>query len=161
LISAQEGANRENGPTNLDTVIRECLKDFVAQFSAHDIRLHFEHGNPAPVVNVDVPELRLIIDSVISNSLEAMPNGGELAIHRYLDEHNMARIVIADTGPGIPDEIRSRIFEPFVTGKEKGLGIGLALARRGIERMGGSLEFIDKSGKGATAILTLPAEVAH
>jgi len=66
---------------------------------------------------------------------------------------------VRDNGPGIPEPLRARLFEPFVTGKPNGVGIGLALSRRIARAHGGDLE-LEAPGPGASFLLTLPAEAA-
>jgi signal transduction histidine kinase len=83
--------------------------------------------------------MKLMFFNLITNALEAMPGGGEVRIGatRYRD---YVLVAIEDTGPGIPDEIRDKVFEPFVTaGKENGLGLGLAFSREAVHEHGGDM----------------------
>jgi len=66
------------------------------------------------------------------------------------------RVTVHDSGPGVPPEIRVRLFEPFVTGREGGTGLGLALSRRFVERHGGMLDLIGDGRPGATFQVRLP-----
>jgi len=83
--------------------------------------------------------MKRVFLNLITNALEAMPGGGELRIGvRRAGDHVL--VEMEDTGPGIPHEIRDKVFEPFVTaGKENGLGLGLALSRRAVLDHGGDM----------------------
>jgi len=96
-----------------------------------------------------------VLVNLIANSLDAMPGGGEIAI-RVWESQETGWIEVSDTGPGVPAEIRARLFQPFVTsGKTEGLGLGLALARQTMLEHGGDLE-LTESDRGARFWLRLP-----
>jgi signal transduction histidine kinase len=83
--------------------------------------------------------MKLMFFNLITNALEAMPGGGEVRIEATRNRDYML-VAIEDTGPGIPHEIRDKVFEPFVTaGKENGLGLGLAFSRKAILDHGGEM----------------------
>jgi signal transduction histidine kinase len=92
---------------------------------------------------IELPLLRsrmkLMFFNLINNALEAMPGGGEIRIGATRSR-DYVLIAIEDTGPGIPHEIRAKVFEPFVTaGKENGLGLGLAISRQAVLDHGGDM----------------------
>src|ERR1700682_6043747 len=90
-------------------------------------------------LSLERSRIERVFFNVITNSLEAMPGGGEVRI-KATNNGNWALVEIEDTGPGIPHEIRDRIFEPFVTaGKTNGLGLGLALSRLAVLDQGGEM----------------------
>jgi len=98
--------------------------------------------------------------NLISNALEAMPEGGEVRISAAL-ENGSALVKVADNGPGISPEIRSRLFQPFVTaGKRNGLGLGLALSRQTVLDHGGDMWVESEPGHGATFCFRLPGAAA-
>jgi len=83
--------------------------------------------------------MKLMFFNLITNALEAMPGGGEVRIEATRDR-DCVLVAIEDTGPGIPHEIRDKVFEPFVTaGKENGLGLGLAFSRQAVLDHGGDM----------------------
>jgi signal transduction histidine kinase len=95
--------------------------------------------------------------NLISNALEAMPDGGAVRISAVREEDSV-RVEVADTGPGIAPEIRSRLFQPFVSaGKRNGLGLGLALSRQTVLDHGGDMWVESETGHGATFCFRLPA----
>jgi signal transduction histidine kinase len=107
---------------------------------------------------IELPLIRPCIQSVflnlIVNALEAMPAGGKLRIVSRKDDHYVL-IELEDTGPGIPQGIRDRLFEPFVTsGKPDGLGLGLAICRQNIHNHGGDIRA--EAAVGARFVIRLP-----
>jgi signal transduction histidine kinase len=98
--------------------------------------------------------------NLIANSLEAMPEGGTVRISAKLEDGS-AVVHVEDNGPGIPPEIRSQLFQPFVSaGKRNGLGLGLALSRQTVLEHGGDMWVESASGRGARFSFRLPA-AAH
>jgi signal transduction histidine kinase len=94
--------------------------------------------------------------NLVGNSLEAMPEGGQVRISASL-ENGSALIQVEDTGPGIAPEIRANLFQPFVTaGKRNGLGLGLALTRQTVLEHGGDMWVASEPGRGARFFLRLP-----
>jgi signal transduction histidine kinase len=94
--------------------------------------------------------------NLLSNALEAMPEGGEVRISATMDAE-AALIQVEDTGPGISPEIRSKLFQPFVSaGKRTGLGLGLALSRQTVLDHGGEIWVESHPGQGAKFYLRLP-----
>jgi signal transduction histidine kinase len=98
--------------------------------------------------------MKLMFFNLITNALEAMPGGGEVRIGATRNRDHVL-IAIEDTGPGIPHEIRDRLFEPFVTaGKQGGLGLGLALSRESVLNHGGNIWI--EPATGARFVIRLP-----
>jgi signal transduction histidine kinase len=106
-------------------------------------------GQPSIQILLDVPigielllvrsQMERVFFNLIANAIEAMPRGGKVRI-RARKAGACVHVELEDTGPGIPDCIRDRLFEPFVTvGKQNGLGLGLALARRTVRNHGGDI----------------------
>ena len=98
------------------------------------------------------------------NALEAMPDGGTLTVRTHADASaNTVTIEIADTGIGIPPEIKPKIFEPFFSTKNegKGTGLGLAVAYGIAERHHGRIQFDSEVGRGTTFRIVLPMTVAE
>ena len=97
------------------------------------------------------------------NAVDAMPQGGNLWLTtRCSGEDGTVRVVVRDDGAGIPTEILPRIFEPFLTTKEtgRGVGLGLAISQSILERHNGTIEVQSEVGRGTTFTLTLPSESA-
>ena len=118
----------------------------LAEASKVEIRIDVAEDIEVPLAR---NRMERVFVNLLVNSLEAMKSGGAIEITARRD--NGAVVVdIADNGPGIPPEIRGRIFQPFVTeGKKSGLGLGLALSRQTVLNHGGDLWLVPESGAGA------------
>jgi signal transduction histidine kinase len=92
---------------------------------------------------LDLDKVRRAVSNVAANAREAMEGRGRLHLHAALEDGALV-LVLADEGPGVPEEVKSRVFEPFVTqGKKRGTGLGLAVARRFVEDHGGRIELLE------------------
>lgn len=108
-----------------------------------------------PTIQTDPTLIRRALTNLVNNGIQAMPDGGvlELIAHKTGQE---AILTVSDTGMGIPDEIKPRLFTPLVTSKAKGQGLGLAVVKRLVEALGGSITFESEAGKGTIFTVTLP-----
>ncbi len=125
------------------------------------LRLHVPDATP-PVLG-DASRLKQVLINLVGNALDALAGhgGGCIELRAEADERaGWVRIEVADDGPGLPEEESERLFEPFVTTKEGGTGLGLALVRQVVERHGGEVELLSRSEGGALARFTLPAASA-
>jgi signal transduction histidine kinase len=95
--------------------------------------------------------------NLINNAIDAMPKGGRIDIAAERSGPDVL-IRVDDTGPGIPEEVRQRLFQPFATARKNGIGLGLALSRQTVLDHGGDLWAEPGAGKGARFRLRLPAE---
>ncbi len=101
-------------------------------------------------IEADPGQLRQVVLNLVLNAADAMPRGGTLRTRSRVDGDRW-ELVVTDTGSGVPAEVAPRLFEPFFTTKERGLGLGLYLARRLVERHGGSLDLDADGGPDAPA----------
>jgi signal transduction histidine kinase len=105
---------------------------------------------------VDKDKLQRVLVNLAGNARDALAEGGRLSILASRAD-NMVHIRVEDNGPGIPEEIRDRLFEPFVThGKKGGTGLGTAISKKIVEEMGGRIWFETASGRGTTFHIHLP-----
>jgi signal transduction histidine kinase len=111
-------------------------------------------------VYLDQEKMLRVFHNIVLNSVEAMPEGGKLVIEVDSLGDNIV-FGFADTGPGIPDEIRGSLFQSFVTmGKRQGTGLGLAVARELVEAHGGTITFTSIKGSGTTFLVSIPEKAA-
>jgi len=124
---------------------------------ANRIRLTVSAPESGPTIHADPVLIEWALEALVRNSIDALSGrGGKVAITVEADGGN-ARLSVADDGPGIPLDVRDNLFEPGVSTKSGGWGIGLALARRIVEDVhGGHLELASSEG-GATFVATVPA----
>jgi signal transduction histidine kinase len=108
-----------------------------------------------PTVRVDVDSMLRVFINIINNAVDAMPNGGTLTI-RCSAEADMARFQFADTGEGIKEENRRKLFQPLFTTKAKGMGFGLSICKRIVDAHGGKIVVESKVRKGTTFNIYLP-----
>jgi PAS domain S-box-containing protein len=108
-------------------------------------------------LRTDPEFIRRALTNLINNAVQAMPNGGKLDISGFRNKGEIW-ISVYDTGIGIPNEVKPKLFAPMVTTKAKGLGLGLAVVKRLIEALDGSITFESKKGKGTKFIIKLPVE---
>jgi signal transduction histidine kinase len=105
---------------------------------------------------IDVDKVQRVFYNLAGNAGDAMPQGGTLTVSTALRDGFLVT-EFADTGTGIPDEIRARVFEPFFThGKKHGTGLGLAIVKKIMDDHGGRIEIESEVGKGTTIRLLLP-----
>jgi len=103
----------------------------------------------------DAELLKAMFLNLIINATQAMDGDGNLAV-TVTQTDGGGKVTLADTGPGIPPEIRDRVFEPFFTTRTRGTGLGLSIAKRTVELHGGTLSFDCPSSGGTVVTVTLP-----
>jgi signal transduction histidine kinase len=106
-------------------------------------------------LQTDPTFLRRALTNLVNNALQAMQNGGTLQLSATKMDPN-AIITVTDTGEGIPEDVKARLFTPLLTTKAKGQGLGLAVVKRLIEALDGTVTFESQQGKGTTFTITLP-----
>jgi signal transduction histidine kinase len=144
---------------DLTRFCEETVNSFRATLSGTSITVNFSHlinGGVSPSVILDAEKMWRVLINLMNNARDAMPYGGEVNV-RLLMNREVIRFEVADNGQGIPEMIRNRIFEPFVSeGKIKGTGLGLAIVQQIVKAHGGTVTFETAEGKGTTFIVTLP-----
>ncbi|MBI5056774.1 MAG: PAS domain S-box protein [Nitrospirae bacterium] len=137
---------------DLNELIRETAESVLTGNDA----VKFSINSEGPVsIKADMVLLRQALSNLFINAAEAMPGGGSIDADLRLIQ-NKIEIRIKDSGCGIPEEIRRKIFLPFYTTKQKGFGLGLALVQKIIVSHGGAIEAESKEGDGAVFTITLP-----
>jgi len=115
-----------------------------------------------PAVQIDKIQVQQVVINLVRNAVEAMQSveRRELTITTSADQENGVEVTISDTGPGLPPEVAARIFHPFVTTKEKGMGIGLSICQSIIEAHGGRIWATPNETGGVAFHFRLPATQA-
>ncbi len=145
--------------TDLNAVVDRSVRLIVHQLEMTGIELHQELTGGLPPVQCDPGQVEQVLLALMINAIDAMPHGGNLWVNTGLsDDASEIVLRVRDDGSGIPPEILTRIFEPFLTTKEtgKGVGLGLAVSRNIVERHHGRIEVQSEMGKGTTFRVTLP-----
>jgi signal transduction histidine kinase len=140
-------------------LVEGLLPTFTEPLRQRGIELQLELSPMLPEIRVDPMQLEQALVEIVSNALDAMPQGGRLRIGASLNGAGggpaEVSIEIADTGPGIPDQVLPSVCEPFFTTRQDGTGLGLAIAKRYVEQNGGRLEIVSRPG-GTTVRVRLP-----
>ncbi len=141
---------------DLDAVIDEGIDDLRAAHGNDRIRIE-RVGGRARYARADAAALRRLLDNLARNAVAAMPDGGTLTI-RCEARGGRVLLEVADTGRGMPEHVRARLFQPFATeGKPEGTGLGLPIVREVVEGHGGTIEVDSAPGNGTTVRIEFPA----
>jgi signal transduction histidine kinase len=140
----------------------------------HGVTIDWRPPTEAVSIEADAVQIRQVLLNLLLNAMDAVGEGGKVTVDvgqlRNLPEATLAKdrwegiqlhetyatIHVADTGPGVPDEMKDDIFEPFISSKETGLGLGLAVSHRIVEAHGGTILVADNPGGGARFTIYLP-----
>jgi len=149
---------------SINQLVEELTDFFVPTAERAGVRLRVELPEHSPELRIDVYHLKQALLNLMLNAVNAMEQQGEgtkdliLRVTSGVDEHEhpCVSIHVTDTGPGIEDETRSKIFRPYFTTRSGGTGLGLPTARRIIEAHHGHLELHSEVGKGTDFVIVLP-----
>jgi PAS domain S-box-containing protein len=126
---------------------------------AAQVRIQVDTSGSPPVLQLPGALLRQAVYNLVQNAVEASPAGGVVAVRAWRADHTFW-LSVMDQGPGVPEEIRNRIFEPFMTTKSgirtSGMGLGLALVKRSVQALGGRIELNNPEGGGAEFRIAIP-----
>ncbi|MBW1721593.1 MAG: MCP four helix bundle domain-containing protein [Deltaproteobacteria bacterium] len=141
--------------------------DLVIQLMQHrlesyEVEIRLNRERVLPEILIDPEQLKEVLVNILINACEAMQKGGSIVIHEE-DSYSsslgqVAVIRLTDNGPGIPESIRDKVFQPFFTTKEEGTGLGLSIAARIVREHGGRLELMSNGDEGATFVIVLPVK---
>ncbi len=148
-------------PIDPATLVAE-VRELVAAW-AEELGVEVRAVGAAPILVVDPGELRRVLINLVTNALEASSPGGQVEIALGVEgQGSAARVTIEvrDDGAGLDPAARERLFEPHFTTKSHGTGLGLAVCKRVVEQMGGTIELVARSGGGTVARVALPQEPA-
>jgi len=151
LVGVSQPLRKE--PVKLDAIVDEVL-DLMRRRLEH-LAVHVDrHYAATPTVQVDVARFKRCVMNLVLNGAQAMPSGGSLAVD-LAPRDGRVRLAFTDGGAGVAAEVRERIFEPFVTTKQDGVGLGLALTKRIVEDHGGEIGY-EAAARGTTFWIELP-----
>jgi two-component system sensor kinase FixL len=150
--------------TRLPELVEELRVLCMADARAHDTRLRFEVQADPPPVFVHRVQITQLLFNLVRNALESVardpPGGREVIVSGRRSEAGDCEIAVCDNGPGVAPEVRERMFEPFLTTKANGTGLGLPMSQTIAQAHGGSLRHEPADPRGARFILTVPAAEA-
>ncbi|MDR3619177.1 MAG: HAMP domain-containing sensor histidine kinase [Paludisphaera borealis] len=143
-------------PTNLNTVVEEMCDFYEPQASTRGVVVRTHFAPDLPLVPLDADVFKQAVLNLMLNAEHAMPDGGELILTTRRDGH-WVLLDVTDTGMGMTDDVRAKIFDPFYSTRKGGSGLGLPTTRNIIEGHGGSIEVLSVPDKGSQFSIRLPA----
>ena len=157
LIFSRPDGTTQFSRAYLDQILTHCLTGHKHVIKSNNVKVRCTIDPGIPAVKGDSSLLGQMLNSILDNALEAMLNGGTLTLEgRTAEQEKMVQISISDTGNGIPRERLETLFQLSSTTKQYGLGIGMLLVKRIVERHGGSISLSSQVGVGTTALISLP-----
>jgi PAS domain S-box-containing protein len=149
---------------HIKDIINEIIPFLIKEIADKGIRFIETYHPQLPKIKVDKTQMHQVFLNLFLNAIQAMPNGGELKIEagpimsNSLEgfKQNFIKVVISDTGKGIPPHIVHRIFDPFFTTKSKGIGLGLSITYQIIKKHGGTIKVESRWEKGTSFVINLP-----
>lgn len=159
LRSMVQSRETRTDSADVNALVSEAFGLSQSDARLHGVQLHLRCASDLPPVPVDAIQIQQILLNLVRNSIEALEEFGStrrevtISTRRELDK---VLITVRDTGPGVPEALRSRMFDPFCTTKEAGTGLGLAISRSIAEAHRGKLQYVHEPGCGACFVLRLP-----
>ena len=150
---------------NLNIIVEDVLALLATHLRKNEISFEFHPDDNLPSIPVISDQIRQVVLNLLMNAVEAMPNGGKLTVHtQRLRETNELMLSVMDTGEGISPEILPHIFDPFVTNKKRGTGLGLTITHDIVLKHRGRITAENTSEFGACfkvwlPLTSLPAEI--
>lgn len=155
--------------TSINSIVQHVVRLMEPQFAQNGIQVHVQLAPDLPLIMGVANQLQQVFINLLINSMEAMPDGGEVTIETTstcIEDYKPGlkssisgvEILVGDTGPGIPEREQERVFEPFYSTKENGTGLGLAVSYGIIAAHGGSLNIVNGRCSGACFRILLPEE---
>jgi two-component system NtrC family sensor kinase len=158
MLSFSRPDQEEKLDININTVLEEILLLYEKRLRENSIKIRCDFMENPPMVRASKDQLRQVFLNMISNAMDAMPDGGALSMATSRDGSRML-ITVADTGIGIKEEHLEKIFDSFFTTKTdsiKGVGLGLSVCYGFIKEHGGDIRVDSRPGQGARFTISLP-----
>jgi len=144
-------------PYHINDIVSYCHDLAKAHLRKTNTEVLFDLSVELPMLVVDFNQVSQVIINLMINAIEAMPEGGVLSIRsRFQEEPEAIVLEVVDTGQGILEEDRDRIFDPFFTRKSEGTGLGLSISRQILEKHGAFIEMDSQVGEGTTFRIIFP-----
>lgn len=142
---------------DLAEVVAEAVEFMSPELKRHEVAIAADFGSELPPVKLDEGQIRQVMHNLLRNARQAMPNGGNLRVTVASSaEPGWVDIDVSDTGAGMSEETRARLFEPFFTTRSHGTGLGLAISRHIVEAHGGVIRCEPNEPHGTRFVVRLP-----
>ncbi len=159
ILNFARPTDPREGMVDINRVAAETSELMAIGATSKGISIDLELDRRVAMVKGDGEMIKQCLINMIKNAVEAMPEGGVISLRTGL-RGTYVTLEIADNGPGIPRELREKVFNPFFSTKEKGAGLGLPMTKKIIEEMGGKIELHTRSGQGTRFVIHLPPVLA-
>ncbi len=145
---------------DVNSIVQRCVKLIEHRSELAAIQLQAELDSNLPSVYCDAAQVEQVLLALCMNAIDAMPHGGNLWLKTARLNETEIQLTVRDDGCGIPESVLRNLFEPFLTTKEvgKGVGLGLAISKGIVDRHGGKIEVESQPGHGTTFRITLPVD---
>lgn len=156
FLQAMRPSRPEREPMRLDPLITEILEVLRPELESRHISVDLRLTPDPPLLSLDPTQIKQALYNLIKNAYQALPaEGGSIVI---ATEHNAYEVglAVSDSGSGIPPEVMGSIYEPFLTTKQSGTGLGLLIVRRIVKEHGGSMTIASRQHKGTTITMIFP-----
>jgi signal transduction histidine kinase len=143
-------------PLTVGELVQTSVDLFRANAREQGIDLDYSINTDAKIAGKSVSALRDALSNLLLNALQATPHGGDVLLTASASDGELL-ISVQDSGPGVPQELREHIWEPFFTTRQRGTGLGLAIVRKRVQEVGGSASLgVARNGPGAVFHLRIP-----
>lgn len=147
----------ERRPISLSPIVERALALVEGRALKQHVTLRFAPPKLPVIVEADEDQIQQLLVNLILNALDAMPEEGELEVRLPMPTDGFVQLEVLDRGPGIAPHLFPRLFDPFVSTKETGIGLGLAVSHRIAAGHGGRLSAVNRKDGGACFTVRLPA----
>ena len=153
-----EKGTTEHHAEDINKVVEEASALALVGAKETNVRVSFSLAADLPLVTIDKVQVQQVVLNLVRNAVEAMMQGQERALEISTDRSDggMVTVAVGDTGPGLAESVMRQLFQPFVTTKEKGMGIGLSICRSIVEAHSGSISAHPNGDHGTRFTFTLP-----
>jgi PAS domain S-box-containing protein len=157
LLQMSRSPRAAVAPVDLNALLEEVCLVFTAETAIRQVAVSCRLQADLPAANVNAAQFRQVFMNILRNALEAVGSGGRIDIAtEYLPSRKSVAVTIADDGPGVPPEIRDRLFEPFFSTRPDGTGLGLAVSHSIVRSHGGEIVVDSHPGQGAVFRVLIP-----
>jgi len=145
----------------INSIVDQSISEFNTVALEYKVSINKDLDDDLPPVNMDQEKIHRVLNNLIDNALKHTPENGQILISAHHRDGEIVEIQVSDSGPGIPEEYRQRIFERFVQvpglpSRKRGSGLGLTYCRLAVEAHGGEIWVDDRPGGGSQFIFSLP-----
>jgi two-component system CheB/CheR fusion protein len=157
IVSDLQDFTKPLNPRLKEVAMEEIFQDILSNIDISEtIQVSHSVEKDFPKLMTDYTYMKRILTNLVLNAVQAMPDGGKLTLKAFKKEDQVI-ITVEDTGVGIPEEVKHRLFQPLFTTKSKGQGFGLPVCQRLTEALKGTITFESQAGKGTEFTVKLPA----